>query len=499
MINIYVFSQNVKLDSFEKLRCKNQDDENVFLTTQMLFDYEREKLNTIFSNCTFLKFADFLSDSDNEQCDFDAYDSKISVGEYYSKIKTLKNQLIAERVVQQYPIYSGFLCADDLGIDATIWHEYSFKPITMEYFYEHPSYESNGLKKEIKQILKKNTVLQKVNNIFKEKKAAKSITDEIYVANDEEKKYIFIGNMSRVAYRMKLSWQKSDEEFQKIRSGKFESKERCQYLTSLHESMKCVIPDKPCYDVRYIQDGYLPPNYSSRYLKYKPKNVSYYSWDELGKHTFEYHDLVVDIMPFRKKLYLPKPIFKEKIKNILVATSGPGDWTAQKNRSDEDLMLHAFIEVAKRLPDIHIIYRCHPTWVHPEHAGVNSINRAVEYIQSTHLSNITLSTNIPKDDMRNFILSFSRGTLEEDLKNADMVFGEHSVSMIDGAFQNIPFASVNLTNRRDLFCGLTQMGFPHCTSVEDIIEIINNYNSVEFKKNYIQAVDKYNEMTDIEE
>lgn len=498
MTNIYVFSQNVKLDSFEKVSCKEPDDNNIFLTTHMLFDYEKEKVRSLFRNCTFLKFADFLSDSDNERCDFDAYDGSITIGEYYSKIKRMKNQLVAERIVQRYPMYSGYLCADDLGIDATVWEKYSFKPITMEYFYEHPS-ETTSFKKELKQILKKSTTLRKINNTLKEKKAIKSVTDEIYVANDENKKYIFIGKMSRVAYRIGLSWQKSDEEFQKIRSGKFESKEKCQYLTSLHESMKCVVPDKPWYDVRYIQDGYLPPNYSSRYLKYKPKNVSYYSWDELGKRTFEYHDLMVDIMPFRKKLYMPNPIFKENIKNILVATSGPGDWTAQKNRSDEDLMLQAFVEVAKQMPNVHIVYRCHPTWVHPEHAGVNSINRAAEYIQSTGLTNITVSTNIPKENMSSFVLSFSRGSLEEDLKNADMVFGEHSVSMIDGAFQHIPFASVNLTNRRDLFCGLTEMGFPHCTSVKEIIEVINKYNSSDFKKNYSQAVDKYNKMTDVEE
>lgn len=498
MTNIYIFSQNVKLDSFEKLRCKESDDENIFLTTHMLFDYEKDKLNDLFSNCTFLKFADFLSDSANEWCDFDAYDGGITIGEYYSRIKRMKNQLIAERIVQRYPNYSGFLCSDDLGIDATVWRKYSFEPTVMEYFYDHPS-ETNNFKKELKQILKKSISLRKINNFLKEKKAIKSVTDEIYVASDEKKKYVFIGKMSRVAYRIGLSWQKSDEEFQKIRSGKFESKEKCQYLTSLHESMKCVVPDKSCYDVRYIQDGYLPPNYSSRYLKYKPKNVSYYSWDELGKRTFEYHNLAVDIMPFRKKLYMPNPVFNKNIKNILVATSGPGDWTAQKNRSDEDLMLQAFVEVAKQLPNVHIVYRCHPTWVHPEHAGVNSINRAAEYIQSTGLTNITVSTNIPKENMSSFVLSFSRGSLEEDLKNADMVFGEHSVSMIDGAFQHIPFASVNLTNRRDLFCGLTEMGFPHCTSVKEIIEVINKYNSSDFKKNYSQAVDKYNKMTDVEE
>ena len=82
MTNIYVFSQNVKLDSFEKVSCKEPDDNNIFLTTHMLFDYEKEKVRSLFCNCTFLKFADFLSDSDNERCDFDAYDGSITVFSY---------------------------------------------------------------------------------------------------------------------------------------------------------------------------------------------------------------------------------------------------------------------------------------------------------------------------------------------------------------------------------------------------------------------------------
>ena len=84
------------------------------------------------------------------------------------------------------------------------------------------------------------------------------------------------------------------------------------------------------------------------------------------------------------------------------------------------------------------------------------------------------------------------------MKKADIVFGEHSVSMIDGAFKNIPFASVNLTDRRDFACGLTELGFPNCKNADDIVKVIQEFTTPEYQKKYLQAVKNYNEMTDKE-
>lgn len=498
MVNIVVFTQNVILKSLEKLAGNiNSSSETVFVSTQMLFDYERRYLETLFGKCTFLKFADFLTDEENEKCDFEAYKSTISVDEYYSNIKILKNKFIVQELLSRYSSYKGYLCSDDLGIEESVWLQNGFEKIQVEYYYNHPV-KVNGLKTSIRAALKKIGFVRCAYETIKQKRNLKNITDEIYVSHKDGKKFVFIGKMSRVAYRMDLEWEKSEEEKKALQNGRFEPSSKCQYLSSLHECNKCIVPDSKQLDVRYIQDGYLPPNYSSRYLKYKPDNVSYYAWDEMGLRTFRYHSVPATIMPFRKKLYLPLPEFKKTVKTILVATSGPGDWTAQKNRSDEDLMLQAFVEVAKRLPEIEIIYRCHPTWTHPAHAGINSINRAAEYIDSTGLKNIHISSNIPKESLDSFILSFSRSSLEDDLKSSDIVFGEHSVSMIDGAFQKIPFASVNLTGRRNLFCGITEMGFPHCTSVEDIVQVITDYSTEAYQKRYCEAIGLYNEMTDLD-
>ena len=95
-----------------------------------------------------------------------------------------------------------------------------------------------------------------------------------------------------------------------------------------------------------------------------------------------------------------------------------------------------------------------------------------------------------------FQLSFKRSSFEEDLRDVDVVFGEHSISMIVAAFKGMLFCSVNVTGRRDLFCGITEMGFPHCESVEEIATFLRNVTNKDFSAIYIKAVNNYNKMTD---
>lgn len=495
MINIFLFSQNLKLDSFTSI-VKNVSyaDKNIFLSPHMLYENEKIFLENIFSNCEYIKFADILCDSEAEACDINSYSENMTdVFEYYNVIKKKKNELISNKVLEQYKLFKGYILSSDLGIDRTVWKKKGFVDIKGDYYF---ICETN-LKNQIKKKLKKNKYIYKLYKNIVQAKKKNIITEDVYVSRTSEMKYVFLGKMDRIAYRMNLKWEKSNEERIRLQDGKYGHKTKCQYLSTLHEAGKCVIPDREELDVRYIQDGYLPANYSSMYLKFKPSNVKYYAWDIVGEENFKLFKLPISIMPFRKKLYMPKAEFRPKVKTVLVATSGPGDWTAQKNRSDEDLMLHAFVEIAKQFPDIEFIYRCHPTWVHPEHNGVNSINRAGEYINFSGLKNIYLSSNIPGEELSSFILSFPRSSLKEDLSKADIVFGEHSVSMIDAAFENIPFSSVNLTNRRNLFQSITDLGFPHCNSIGDITATINNYSSQSFQEAYNEAIDHYNKMTDM--
>lgn len=491
---IVVFSQNLNINSITVIKKYISDCDSVMLlTSHQLFDYEIKKISDLLGkNVNSCAFIDFVTMNELQKCDKEAYYSeKRDVLKYYKEIKRLKNEIIANNLENKYEFDVKIILSEDLGIDKRVWINHGYKYIKGDYYYND---KSNSVKAKIKKYIK-NIIF--VKKIVTRKQEKCNYENEIYSGNWSGKKYIFIGKMNRVEYRMMIDFQKSDEEAFRYNQGIFEDKDNCIYLTSLHEAYRVRIPDEKQYQVYQIQDGYLPPFYSCSY-KFKPKNHSYMAWDQIGERVFKYLDLDVQIMPFRNKIYLPEPIFPKKIKNVLVVTSGAGDWTAMKNRSDEDRMAIAFVEVAKANPDITFIYRCHPVWVHPQHQGVNSIIRIAEYFESTELSNIKLSANIPQVTEHNFTVTYPRTSLEEDLKMVDIVFGDHSVSMIDAAIQGTLFASVNVTHRQNFFESITNLGFPHCESVDDINRILRDTDP-QFKEKYKTAIDNYNKMTDLED
>lgn len=496
MINIFVFSQNLVLESIKNYSTYSNktDDKTVFVTTNYLFENEREFLNKYFRNCEFNTFADFLTDEEMSKCDIDAFVSKdMDYQAYIDNIKKMKNQIVVKKVLDKYNADGKFILCKDLGIDYTTWKDAGFKYLVGKYYHTE---EKVHIKTKLKKYLSKITILK---NIYHFLKKSNHIPEEVSVGYYNHRKYIFIGNMNRIGYRFNISFESSEEECRKLNKRQYESKEYCTYITTWHEHGKCDIPDNPQYDVRWAQDGYLPPNYSHRDYFFKPDNVMYYCWDILGTKLFKNQGLPYEMLPFRKKIYLPQPVFAEHVQNILVVASGSGDWTALKNRSDDDIMVDAIVKMARKFPDIHFTYRCHPTWVHPQNVGVNSINRVHDYFLWLNLPNLTMSGNIPPmKEGNSYKYSFSRTSLEADLKSADFVIGEHSISMIDAAFMKVPFFSVNLTKRRNFFVGLNDLGFPSCSSISEIEKMINNISKDSFRKIFLEAVDNYNKMTDLE-
>jgi hypothetical protein len=116
-----------------------------------------------------------------------------------------------------------------------------------------------------------------------------------------------------------------------------------------------------------------------------------------------------------------------------------------------------------------------------------------------NLPNYKISSNIPPAIQNgHFVLSYKRSSFEEDLKGVDVVFGEHSVAMIDAGLKGIPFASCNLTGHRAYYEDINKLGFPHCESVEDIANLLKSLPTSSFKDKFTQAVLNYNEMTKIE-
>jgi len=492
--DIIVLSQNIKLSSLKPLsETFGNEDKVVFITTQHLFEYEREYLQSIFHRVEFHSFANLLTDDEMERCDIEAYQVQCnSTAQYYSKIKELKNEAIVNKVDLIFRTNKKIIASNDLGIDATVWLNHGYESFLGDYYYSKPEQTEkvHGL------------VYSYLDMFYTWMKLP------IFKAKCNGTKYLLYGEMHRVGYRIDVVFQKRSkvENLFFILDYCFFSilkKSLCSHntihLSSLHESIRWTFPRDPNYQVKIIQDGYLPPNYSSRYLQFVAPNVSYYAWDKLGEAVFVNQGISVSLLPIRKKLYMPEPIFPENVKNVLIVASGAGDWTAIKNRSDDDQLIEAIISMAELCPEINFTLRCHPTWTHPDHQGVNAVNRVAGCFVKSNLPNVHLSGNIPiLDCTDHFQFSYTRSSLEKDLEGVDIVFGEHSVSMIDAAFKKIPFASLNVTGRRDFFCGMTDLGFPHFETINDAVGFIRLLSKSHTQSAYLEAIKRYNFMTDEE-
>lgn len=499
MDNIIVITQNVKLPSLASLKDSLVPGEVLVVSTQFVFENEVEIINkALGKECKYIDFADLLSDKEREQCDIDAFDKSFrSMGMYYDHIKELKNERIVARLKESYGFKNCLLVSDDLGIDRDVWVDNGFTPVSCEYY--HNEEKPSGKPSRFYRVWM--TIRGQIKAIGKYYKG------DIWLTSFNGRKHIFFGSTNRIGYRMNLVFKKASKwenvkfivQYYCIKLFGYMPSNETVRMTTFHEDSHWGLPDHKNFHVKKIQDGYLPPNYSSKYLYFFGTGTEFYAWDEIGCHTFQYHHLNYAIMPFRKKLYLPEPRYPKQVKKVLCVASGAGDWTAIKNRSDEDMMMWTFGKVASMFPDIEFVYRCHPVWVHPQHQGVNSIQRAAEYYDWLNLPNLKLSGNIPSANQGGkFVLSYKRSSFEEDLKDVDIVFGEHSVSMIDAGFKNILFASCNVTGHRNFWEDITKLGFPHCESVDDIANLLKSITTPEFKDSYGQAVNNYNEMTDRE-
>ena len=505
MDNIIVISQNVKLESLSKLKeYITPNSETLVISTQLIFENEVELIDNILEcKCKYLNFSDLLNDAESEQCDIDAFhpdSEQIDTPQYYQDIKILKNKRIIEKVSQEYKASNKIIVCDDLGLHLDSWLDAGYTKIDCEYYFERNNVNQvHAPVSKWRQKIKKFYLYKKlrtVRNVCKHVLSDKHLSVAYYGG----RKYLFWGSLNRIAYRLSLSFKPANrlEYLREYIDRHINTQPHTIRLSTLHEGHN-KWKDIKGLNVRLLQDGYLPPNYGSNYLYFYGKNTLFYTWDTMGQQTFEHFGLPSMVCPFRKKLYLPIPQFPKVIKKVLCVASSAGDWTAIKNRSDDDKLLQTFGKLAQLFPNVEFIYRCHPVWINPEYQGVNSINRAIQYIQSLGLQNIRLSSNIPNpNEEGGFRHSFSRSSFEEDLLSVDLVIGEHSISLIDAAFKNILFASVNVTGHRNFWCGISNLGFPHCENIDEIINVMLKVDSKDFQQSYLKAIENYNTMTDEE-
>ena len=501
---VIVISSHLKLSSLRNYVNETAGcNKIIFVTSQQLYPNEIELLTNIFGEINTCCFSDLISDSEGEACDANSFlpfkeqgrTNYRVIGEYFDSLTKEKNKLLIKKIEKMYSPSIKLIASEDLGIVVEEWIKDGYKKITCEYYFIDDKKNPPLIRRVFqKHLIKRIARRLKIN-----------YPEHVYVSNYGGKKLLFFGHLERVGYRLNLVFKESKLEAFKTWIVKnlyfffrIKWKRNVQYLTTLHEYGNYAfydLIDDPAFDNLLIQDGYLPPNDTTRYLYFYGKYSKYYSWDKLGSMLFNYYKLPVEIMPFRKNYPLPEPKFN-KIKKILCVSSGAGDWTAIKNRSDDERVVVLLGELAKKYPNIQFVLRCHPSWVSPGIQGVNSIQRVIDYITYLGVSNYIVSTNIPsiKDKDGNFVCSHSRNSFEKDLENVDLVLGVHSIAQIDAALKSIPFATVNLSGRRNLFKSISDLGFPYCENIEMVESIIKNIETQSFKDDYIKAINLYNKV-----
>ena len=462
----------------------------VILSPHVVFENESKeiacKTNKIIR---FISFYEFISEKEMIFCDNEA-DKKVlrkfksrlgKLKVYFDGIKYLKNEIILNNIQKKYTInYLGVL-SNDLGVIPEVWFLLSN--------HKHSNYKK----------YKSMDILNNIFNLFKKlspssffSKIKKLFSFRFYNFHYDGRNALFLGEISRVSqYLNKKSFKITQvSSFHKlllftcIIVGKIEIKFNFNHfskfllkiffkltkyknvVTTIHEYSQFQSFIKACSEfdnknVICLQDGLLPENYESKYLNYMPYVDVFYVWSKNVKNFFRRNKLdahVSNLFINQSSLnfYSKQPNLK-KIKrtiNILYIASGSGDWTALKNRSDEDLAFLAFCYLADNYPAINFIFRPHPLWVHSEHQGKDSIKRLIHFVSYKKFSNLKISPSVIEEARQNLLhmsLSKKFPSMETEIHNADIVIGDHSQSLIKAFNKGKLTISFNPSRRKSFF------------------------------------------------
>lgn len=492
---VFLFSSSVQLkiivSAFNNINKKYTNSIELFLvTTHMLLENERNFLNNNFEVTEIISFGEMLSDEENESIDLKTCDSAGLASICMDNMKKLKNEMIYSKLKERIGNHEGFLFSGDLGIDQQAWIKRGYIRLNQEKW-------DKRMKSTIRKFARERFYMfrpkQRLSVWIKQNITEQALKYIVY----EKHKYIFVGDTKRIEGRIEGELQLSQAAYFQAIQGEYETREYATYIIPVHQIENFVIDaDLNAVDFRWIQDGFFSPDYSFRlYNKYQ-KGVDYFALDRIGKTTLELEGCNVEILPFRKKMLLPDTKWNNNIKTILIAASCAGDWSAQHNRSDDDLLIVLAGELAKSFPNIQFIFRTHPYFSHDYHSGRNQKKRIVEYFDYIGVDNLIVSLNDKYDAKKAFEYIAEKvecgRSLEYDLECADLIISEFSNVNFEGAVQGIPFVTVNLTNRRDLFGIMSRMGFPHCITINQCKEVIKSYSNEEFRRKYDLSVKEFN-------
>ena len=103
------------------------------------------------------------------------------------------------------------------------------------------------------------------------------------------------------------------------------------------------------------------------------------------------------------------------------------------------------------------------------------------------------ASNFQKENHEN--VSFISKSIEDEIKSADIVLGDHSEALLNAAQQEKIIGSVSLARRKEFFYDYTFLGFPLMRSVDDIAKFIDQVeNDTNFCTSYNKIIEKFNQL-----
>ncbi len=483
------------------------------------FDVEKIRIQELADReVIFISLYEFISQAEMEYCDRHADELMLeeygtregNLERYYNKIKQLKNDVILKNILLKFELEDKLILADDLGLTDDVWIKRGFK-------------QRYSTQEKVK--VKRKNLPARIYGSIKRFLTTKWI-DTIIVSTGDEN-YYFFGQFDRVRQYLDATKYSSRElpvwemsclnilfklagmsrssplkYFYFIFLSVFRWLKRKNvpiFLTTIHEYNDVVgyVGSKLKTKLVCMQDGLLPGYYPSAYLKYYVWVDRFFIWDHLSGEIFRRHGLNCDVWNGYKTMRLPFISGNSThVRRVVFLTSGSGDWTALKNRSDEDLAFLAYVDAAKANPEIVFIYRPHPLWVHSEHQGVMSIQRLFDYKDELGLSNLSISTGALIEGNKFRIdgnVSKKFDSINDEINSSDIVFGDHSQALLEASKSRKYIASISLARRTEFFSNFVQLGFPILRTSGDISTFIKGVQGGgDFISKYNAAIERYN-------
>lgn len=211
--------------------------------------------------------------------------------------------------------------------------------------------------------------------------------------------------------------------------------------------------------VRIFVDGYLPPNYPRTYLD-AYGDVEFVCTEPISAGWLRAGGSRLAPVPrFLASGEFVPAVAPRAVRTVVFLLGHAGNWTSLVNRSDNDLLVYAALELAKAQPGSRIILRLHPSMEHPRHEGVGAVARLRGVVAAVNPGNV----------------EFSSAALSEDLARGDLLVAEYSAALIEAWRRGRLGIALNPTRRRSFMRDFEQLGFAHASGIPEFLSMVGGF------------------------